>query len=57
MTDIFTSEKRSELMSKIRSKWTAPEKKIHNYLKGHKIKHKLLYTSEVKLNTIYRWER
>jgi DNA mismatch endonuclease (patch repair protein) len=26
-------------MSRIRSKWTAQERKIHNYLKGHKIKH------------------
>ena len=28
-------------MSRIRSKWTAQEKKIHNYLKGRKIKHKM----------------
>lgn len=39
MADIFTPEKRSEVMSKIRSKWTKPEKMIHNYLKGHKIRH------------------
>jgi len=28
-------------MSRIRSKWTLPERKIHNYLKGWKIKHKM----------------
>jgi DNA mismatch endonuclease (patch repair protein) len=28
-------------MSKIRSKWTAQERKAHNYLKGHKVKHKM----------------
>jgi DNA mismatch endonuclease (patch repair protein) len=28
-------------MSNIRSKWTAQEKKIHNYLKGNKVKHEM----------------
>lgn len=28
-------------MSRIRSKWTLPERKIHNFLKGHKIKHEM----------------
>lgn len=28
-------------MSLIRSKWTKPERAIHNYLKGHKIAHKM----------------
>lgn len=28
-------------MSRIRSKWTKQEKLVHNYLKGHKIKHKM----------------
>lgn len=28
-------------MSRIRSKWTSPEKKIHSYLKAKKIKHKM----------------
>jgi len=28
-------------MSQIRSKWTVQEKKVHNLLKGHKIKHKM----------------
>lgn len=26
-------------MSKIKSKWTSSEKKVHNYLKGNKVKH------------------
>ena len=39
MTDIFTPEKRSEIMSHIRSKWTAPEVKIHSHLKGRKVRH------------------
>ncbi len=41
MPDVFTKEKRSHIMSRIRSKWTKPERKIHNYLKGLKIKHKM----------------
>lgn len=28
-------------MSRVRSKWTKPEKLIHNHLKGRKIKHKM----------------
>ncbi|MBU2441789.1 MAG: very short patch repair endonuclease [Nanoarchaeota archaeon] len=28
-------------MSKIKSKWTAQEKKLHNHLKGNKVKHKM----------------
>ena len=28
-------------MSRIKSKWTTPEKKIHNFLKGWKIKHRM----------------
>ena len=28
-------------MSRIRSKWTRPERTIHNYLKGMRIKHKM----------------
>ena len=39
MSDKFTKEVRSKIMSRIRSKWTKNEKKIHNFLKGHKIKH------------------
>ncbi len=41
MPDTLTKEQRSYCMSRIRSKWTAQEKKIHNYLKGNKIKHKM----------------
>ena len=39
MVDRFSSEVRSKIMSKIRGKWTASEKIIHNFLKGNKIKH------------------
>jgi DNA mismatch endonuclease (patch repair protein) len=41
MTDVFAKEKRSWIMSRIRSKWTKQEKLIHNKLKGLKIKHKM----------------
>lgn len=41
MTDIMSKEKRSYTMSRIRSKWTAMEKLLHNKLKGRKIKHKM----------------
>ena len=41
MVDNLTKRQRSHCMSKIRSKWTAQEKKIHNFLKGNKIKHKM----------------
>lgn len=39
--DIFTKQKRSEIMSSIRGKWTKPERMAHNILKGNKIKHKM----------------
>lgn len=39
--DNLTKRQRSLCMSKIRSKWTSQEKKIHGYLKAHKIKHKM----------------
>jgi len=39
--DTLSKEQRSYCMSRIRSKWTKPELKVHNYLKGHKIKHKM----------------
>jgi DNA mismatch endonuclease (patch repair protein) len=39
MTDNLTKKQRSRTMSRIRSKWTLPERKIHNILKGRKIKH------------------
>jgi len=41
MADVFTREKRSEVMALIRSKWTKPERVIHNKLKGWKVKHKM----------------
>jgi DNA mismatch endonuclease, patch repair protein len=41
MLDNLTKEQRSYCMSKIRSKWTDQEKKIHNHLKSHKIKHNM----------------
>jgi DNA mismatch endonuclease (patch repair protein) len=41
MADNLTKEQRSKTMSRIRSKWTNQEKKIYNYLKSNKIKHKM----------------
>jgi DNA mismatch endonuclease (patch repair protein) len=41
MADIFTKEKRSWIMSRIKSKWTKQEVLVHNYLKGHKIRHRM----------------
>ena len=32
---------RSELMSRIRSKWTKPEMRVHNFLKGNRIRHEM----------------
>lgn len=40
MADNLTKEQRSYIMSRIRSKWTEQEKKVHNHLKALKIKHK-----------------
>ncbi len=39
--DTHTKAQRSYNMSRIRSKWTAPERRIHNFLKGWKIRHKM----------------
>jgi len=39
MADKFSSEIRSKIMSRIKSKWTSSEIIIHNFLKGNKIKH------------------
>ena len=39
MPDKFSSEVRSKIMSRIRSKWTSSERKIHNILKGNKVRH------------------
>ena len=41
MGDQFSKDERSRLMSKIKSVWTSPERKIHNLLKGNKIRHKM----------------
>jgi DNA mismatch endonuclease (patch repair protein) len=39
MPDKFSADIRSGIMSKIRSKWTKPEMKMHGLLKGNKIRH------------------
>ncbi|MFA5333326.1 MAG: very short patch repair endonuclease [Candidatus Nanoarchaeia archaeon] len=39
--DKMTKAQRSYCMSQIRSKWTKPEVKVHNILKGNKIRHKM----------------
>lgn len=41
MPDIMSKEDRSKRMSLIRSKWTKPERLIHNFLKGNRISHKM----------------
>lgn len=41
MVDIVDKETRSYMMSRIRSKWTIPEKIMHGYLKSRKIKHRM----------------
>ena len=41
MPDNLSKEQRSYCMSRVKSKWTSPEKKMHNFLKGNKIKHKM----------------
>lgn len=41
MADNLTKKQRSYCMSKIRSKWTVQEKKVHNFLTAQKIKHKM----------------
>lgn len=41
MADVFSREKRSWVMSRIRSKWTKQEILVHNYLKGNQIRHKM----------------
>lgn len=32
---------RSELMSRIRSKWTLPERKVHGFLKSRHVRHRM----------------
>ena len=41
MADNLTEEQRKKCMCSIKSKWTTQESKIHNFLKGNKIKHKM----------------
>lgn len=41
MADNITKEKRSYIMSRIRSKWTRQERVVHGILKSLKIKHKM----------------
>lgn len=41
MADVHTPEQRSYNMSCIRSKWTKPERVIHNLLKGNGIRHRM----------------
>ncbi|MBE3142019.1 MAG: DNA mismatch endonuclease Vsr [Thermoplasmata archaeon] len=41
MADVHTKAQRSYNMSRIRGKWTEQEKLVHNFLKGHKIKHRM----------------
>lgn len=37
----MTKKQRSYTMSRVRSKWTSPERKVHNMLKGWKIRHRM----------------
>lgn len=39
MPDVVSKKQRSYNMSKIRSKWTFPERKLHNFMKSYKIGH------------------
>lgn len=41
MVDVFTKEKRSWIMSRIKGKWTKQEMLVHNWLKGNKIRHSM----------------
>lgn len=41
MVDVLTRKQRNYCMSRIDSKWTVPEVKLHNALKGLKIRHKM----------------
>jgi len=41
MVDNVSKEQRSKTMSRIKSKWTSPERNLHNFLKSYKIKHKM----------------
>jgi len=41
MADVLTPKQRSYCMSRIRSRWTKQEVRVSNWLKGHKIGHKM----------------
>jgi DNA mismatch endonuclease (patch repair protein) len=39
--DFMTKDERGELMSRIRSKWTGPEMRLHGALKGARVRHRM----------------
>lgn len=39
--DRLTKKQRSRLMSRIKSKWTGPERFAHNILKGNRVRHRM----------------
>lgn len=41
MADVYSKEKRSEIMRKIRGKWTKPEREVHNLLKSAHVRHRM----------------
>lgn len=41
MADNLTKNQRSYIMSRIRSRWTNQERRLHGYLKSRKIKHSM----------------
>jgi len=51
VADIFTKEKRSEIMSRIHSgrrkrSWTSLELRVHNWLKARHIRHRMMPSAE-----------
>ncbi|MDP3917153.1 MAG: hypothetical protein Q8Q42_02590, partial [Nanoarchaeota archaeon] len=48
------TEERSKCMSRIKSKWTSHETRMHNLHKGHKIKHKMYPKIEGSLDIIIK---
>src|SRR5882724_11428699 len=41
MTDMFSKELRSWVMSRIKGRWTSHERWLHNWLKGHHVRHRM----------------
>lgn len=41
MADKFDAATRSYIMSRIRGKWTNPERQLHNHLKGSRVRHNM----------------